>query len=54
MEENSYVSFLYSASLLRRVRLVVSKKQKYFLLPHQQLPKNMVLVFGSYERTKKG
>ena len=30
--------------------LAMNKKQKCFLFPDHQLPENMVLVFGSYDR----
>ena len=36
------------------VQLAVNKKQKYFPLPDHQFAENLILVFGLYERTKKG
>ena len=33
--------------------ITTTKKQKYFLLPDHQVGKNLIPVFGFYERTKK-
>ena len=43
-----------SVYLWSRARLAVNKKQNYFSLPDHQLAENLILVFGFYERTKKG
>ena len=36
-----------------RVKIAINKKQKYFSLPHQQLPKTFSIDFG-FSKGKKG
>ena len=54
MKKAFYKSLLSSGYLWRRAQLAINKKQKYFSLLDHQLAKNVILVFGFYERTKKG
>ena len=49
---NSFLKFIEFGIHLKWSAAHYYQKQKHFLLPHHQLPKNMVLVFGSYGRTK--
>ena len=47
----NHKSLFNSAYLSSRGRLAINKNQKYFLLSHHQIAKNLILGFGFYERT---
>ena len=54
MYENSFINVYWICHAFEADRDSLYTKHKYFSFPGHQLPKNMVFVFGSYERTKKG
>ena len=49
-----HVSLLNLAYVWSGARLAINEKKKYFSLPDHQLAGNLILVFGFYEKTKKG
>ena len=54
MSENSFMKSIEFGMALKMWMTLYEKKQKYFSLPDHQLARNLILVFGLYERTKRG
>ena len=54
VRKSFFTSLLNSAYLLSKARLARNKKQKHVLLLDYNLAENLILVFGFYERKKKG
>ena len=54
MSENSFMKSIEFGMALKMCATLYEKKQKYFSLPDHQLARNLILVFGLYERTKRG
>ena len=54
MLENPFIKFYWIRQTFEDERDLLWKKRKYFLLPDDQLNENLILVFGFYEREKKG
>ena len=54
VRKSFFTSLLNLAYLLSKARLARNKKQKHVLLLDYNLAENLILVFGFYERKKKG